>query len=94
VTDLPELQADAVAAAAAADDLDELDEVRVRFTGKRSPLVDLAAGDARPGTPEERKARGQQLNAFKAAFATAYDARHAELAAAALRARLEGSGST
>ncbi len=59
-------------------DLDALDEVRVRFTGKRSPLVELQQG-MRDLTPDERKERGQQLNAFRAAFSAAYDARRAEL---------------
>ncbi len=86
--DLPALQDEAVAAAADAADLDALDEVRVRFTGKRSPLADAQQG-MRELTPDQRKERGQQLNAFKAAFGAAYEARRAELAALALRARLE-----
>ncbi|MEX1177603.1 MAG: phenylalanine--tRNA ligase subunit alpha [Nitriliruptor sp.] len=88
MTDLSELQADATAAVAEAADLEALDEVRVRFTGKRSPLAELQQG-MRDLTPDQRKARGQELNAFKAAFAAAYDARREELAAAALRSRLE-----
>jgi phenylalanyl-tRNA synthetase alpha chain len=88
VTDLTELQDAATSAAAAATDLDALDEVRVRFTGKRSALVEAQQGMRDLG-PEERKTRGQQLNAFKAAFAAAYEARRDELAAAQLRARLE-----
>jgi phenylalanyl-tRNA synthetase alpha chain len=88
VTDLTELQDAATSAAAAAADLDALDEVRVRFTGRRSALVEAQQGMRDLG-PEERKTRGQQLNAFKAAFAAAYEARRDELAAAQLRARLE-----
>jgi phenylalanyl-tRNA synthetase alpha chain len=88
VTDLTELQDAATAEAARAADLDALDEVRVRFTGKRSALVEAQQG-MRDLSPDERKTRGQQLNAFKAAFAAAYEARREELAAAELRARLE-----
>jgi phenylalanyl-tRNA synthetase alpha chain len=88
VTDLTELQDAATAEAARATDLDALDEVRVRFTGKRSALVEAQQG-MRDLSPDERKTRGQQLNAFKAAFAAAYEARRDELAAAELRARLE-----
>ncbi|MEX1162307.1 MAG: phenylalanine--tRNA ligase subunit alpha [Nitriliruptor sp.] len=88
MTDLNELQDEATRAASDASDLDALDEVRVRFTGKRSPLAELQQG-MRDLTPDERKERGQQLNAFKAAFAAAYDARRDQLAADALRARLE-----
>jgi phenylalanyl-tRNA synthetase alpha chain len=88
VTDLTELQDAATDAAARAADLEALDEVRVRFTGKRSPLVEAQQG-MRELSPDERRTRGQQLNAFKAAFAAAYEARRDELAAAELRARLE-----
>ncbi|MTV25607.1 phenylalanine--tRNA ligase subunit alpha [Nitriliruptoraceae bacterium ZYF776] len=86
--DLATLQTDALAAIADADDLDALDDVRVRFTGKRSPLVEIQ-GSMRDLDPAGRKALGQQLNAFRAAFQSAYDERHAALAGAALRARLE-----
>jgi phenylalanyl-tRNA synthetase alpha chain len=88
VTDLTELQDAATAAAARAADLEALDEVRIRFTGKRSALVEAQQG-MRDLSPDERKTRGQQLNAFKAAFTAAYEVRRAELAAAELRARLE-----
>lgn len=87
MTDLTELQDTAVAAAAQAPDLEALDEVRVRFTGKRSPLAEAQQGMRDLG-PDERRTRGQQLNAFKAAFAAAYEARREDLAATQLRARL------
>jgi phenylalanyl-tRNA synthetase alpha chain len=87
VSDLDTLQQDALEAIEAADDLDSLDEARVRFTGKRSALVGLQKGMRELG-PDERKARGQQLNAFRTAFQDAFEARRATLAAAALDARL------
>jgi phenylalanyl-tRNA synthetase alpha chain len=86
--DLAALEAEARDAVAAAGGLDALDEVRVRFTGKRSPLAEVQRS-MRDLTPDQRKQLGQQLNAYKAAFQAAYDARHAELAEAALAARLE-----
>ena len=86
--DIETLQLEAVAAVADAADLESLDNVRVRFTGKKSELVALQA-TMRDKTPEERKELGQGLNAFKSAFQTAFDARNDELAAAALRRRLE-----
>jgi phenylalanyl-tRNA synthetase alpha chain len=87
VSDLDTLQQDAIEAIEAADDLDALDEARVRFTGKRSALVGLQKGMRELG-PDERKARGQQLNAFRTAFQDAFEVRRASLAAAALDARL------
>jgi phenylalanyl-tRNA synthetase alpha chain len=73
--------------ATGADDLDGLEAVRVRITGKRSPLATIQAR-LRDLAPDERKALGQQVNGFRAAFQRAFDARHAELADAALGARL------
>ncbi len=85
--DLDTLRHDALEAIAAADDLEALDEVRVRFTGRRSELValqkTLGGLDA-----DARKARGQELNAFRAAFQERFDARRDELGAEALAARL------
>jgi phenylalanyl-tRNA synthetase alpha chain len=88
VTDLDALQRDALAAIAAAEDLDDLERVRVTFTGKRS---ELAAAQKGMGSldADERRRRGQALNAFRQAFTSAFDERHEQLSAAALRARLE-----
>jgi phenylalanyl-tRNA synthetase alpha chain len=88
VTDLDTLAEEALADLAAAADLDVLDEVRVRFTGKRSALTGLQKA-MRDLSPEERRTRGQAINAFRATFQAAYDARREDLAAAALTARLE-----
>jgi phenylalanyl-tRNA synthetase alpha chain len=87
VSDLDTLQREALEAIEAAADLDALDEVRVRFTGKRSALVGLQKS-MRDLTPDERKARGQQLNAFRSAFQEAFDARREAFAAVALDTRL------
>jgi phenylalanyl-tRNA synthetase alpha chain len=88
VKDIDQLQAEAVAAVAAAQDLDALDEIRVRFTGKRSELAGIQA-TMRDLSPDERKTLGQGLNAFREAFQSAFDGRREQLASAALRARLE-----
>ena len=88
MNDLDALQRDALAAIEAAEHLDDLDEVRVRFTGKRSELSAIQKGMGELD-PEERKARGQALNAFRQAFQAAFDARHEQLQGAALRERLE-----
>ncbi len=88
MSDLEALQHEALTAVDAADSLDELDRVRVRFTGKRSQLAVLQKG-MRELSPEERRARGQALNAFRDAFQAAYDTRYQQLQAEALRSRLE-----
>ncbi len=88
MTTLDELEPRALAAIDAADDLDALDELRVTFTGKRSELAAIQA-TMRDLAPEERKALGQQLNAFRARFQDAFDARRAALEEVALSARLE-----
>lgn len=86
--DLDRLQQQALAAIADADDVAALDDVRVRFTGRRSDLVAIqkTMGSL---SPDDRKELGLGLNAFKQAFEAAYDARHAELAATALEAQIE-----
>ncbi len=85
---LEQLRVDAVAAAREAADLDALEDVRVRFTGRKSPLADV---QKQMGSldDEGRKQLGQALNAFKQEFQGAFDARRDELAAAELRERLE-----
>ncbi|MFA9429104.1 phenylalanine--tRNA ligase subunit alpha [Egicoccus sp. AB-alg2] len=88
MTDLETLQRDALAAVERAGDLDALDEARVRFTGKKSDLVTIQKG-MRELSPDERKERGKQLNAFRDTFQRAFDARRDELASVALRERLE-----
>jgi phenylalanyl-tRNA synthetase alpha chain len=88
VTTLDELEPRALAAIDTAHDLDALDEVRVTFTGKRSDLVGIQ-GTMRDLTSEQRKELGQRLNAFRARFQEAFDARRAALEEVALTARLE-----
>ncbi len=88
MSDLENLREDALAAVAAADDVDELEQVRVQFTGRKSPL---AAIQKTMGSldPEDRKQLGKELNAFKDAFGAAFDERRGALESAALQARLE-----
>jgi phenylalanyl-tRNA synthetase alpha chain len=87
VVDIHDLHAEALAAVAAAADLAALDDVRVRFTGRKS---DLTAIQKTLGQldPDERRDLGQAINAFKAAFQAAYDERRDALEAVALRDRL------
>ena len=86
--DLDTLRDDALAAVAAADDLDALEAARVRFTGRKSDLTTIQkqlGGLA----PDERRELGQAVNAFKREFQEAFDARQATLAEQALHQRLE-----
>jgi len=85
--DLDSLKAAILDEVTAATDLDTLDAVRVSALGKKGRVTahmkELGRMD-----PETRKAAGQRLNAIKDAVQQAIDARKAELAEAALEARL------
>jgi phenylalanyl-tRNA synthetase alpha chain len=89
VTEIDQLRRDATAAVAAAGSLEELDEVRVAYTGKRSELVAWQR-TMRDLDPEERKVRGQAINAFKAAVEQAIEQRREQLSRARLEERLAG----
>ncbi|MFT5223469.1 MAG: phenylalanyl-tRNA synthetase alpha chain [Glaciecola sp.] len=85
---LSSIAADAIAAVAAAATLQELEDVRVRFTGRKSALGDV---QKMMGKLDDagRKELGQALNRFKGDFQRAFDARDEELSNAVLGARLE-----
>ncbi|HSK23499.1 MAG TPA: phenylalanine--tRNA ligase subunit alpha [Egicoccus sp.] len=89
MTDLQTIERDALSAVAAADSVEALDDVRVRYTGKKSDLVGIQQ-QMRDLDDEGRKQLGQQLNAFRSTFQAAFEARQEELGSAAIRARLEG----
>ena len=78
---------DAEAAIAAAGTLGELDEVRVRFLGRRGRITaeSRAVGTLAPGLRPEA---GKRLNDGRQAIRDALDARKAALAAEALRSKL------
>ena len=78
--DLRATHAEAMAAFAAAADLDELDAARTTHLGKRSALAGI---QRRFGslTPEERKVLGEQVNAARAALVAAEARRRAALEA-------------
>ena len=84
---IPGLVRDAEAAIAAAGTLGELDEVRVRFLGRRGRITaeSRAVGTLAPGLRPEA---GKRLNDAMRAVRAALDARKAALAAQALRSRL------
>lgn len=82
------LKAELLAAVDGAADMAALEEVRVAALGKKGRITALM-GDMRTLTPEERKERGQALNALKDAVAEALDARRAVLKRAEMARRLE-----
>jgi phenylalanyl-tRNA synthetase alpha chain len=85
--DLARARADALAAAAAAPDLDALKALEAEVLGKRGPLARAKAGlGALPA--EERPAAGRAVNDAMLEVQGAFDARRAELAAGARRLQL------
>jgi phenylalanyl-tRNA synthetase alpha chain len=85
--DLDSLKRELLDAAAAADSLAALEELRVAALGKKGRVTQMMKTlGALP--PDERREAGQALNTVKDALAAALDARKEDLAEAALEARL------
>jgi len=82
------LKAELLAQVEAAADLAALEDVRVAALGKKGRITDEMK-NLGALSPDERKARGQALNALKDAVAAAIETRKADLARAALATRLE-----
>ena len=88
MSDIPSLQSDILAEIAAAHDEAALEAVRVAALGKKgrvSELLKTLGGMS----PEERKVQGPLLNGLRDRVTAAIAARKAELAEAALEARLK-----
>ena len=87
MSQVTELQQRALAAIESSDDLRELDELRVRFLGKKgevtAQLKTLGGME-----PEQRKAFGQALNALRDTLNQAITERRSTLEAATLEQRL------
>ena len=85
--DLSALEQQAEQAIAAAADLPALDEIRVRYLGKKGLLTEQLKGlGSLPA--EERPAAGQRINKVKQAIQTRIEARREALAQARLDAQL------
>ena len=84
---ISELRAAGEAAIADAPDTTELEDVRVRFLGRKAELPNLLRGVAQL-PPEERGQVGRAANEARKALEAAIEARAAELAAAELDSRL------
>ncbi len=85
--ELDKLQQEALAAIEQAADERALDEVRVRFLGKKGLLTQQMKGLGQLA-PEQRKEMGQALNVAKQTLQQAIEARRAELQRAALEKKL------
>ena len=84
-----QIQAEALAAVEAADTEATLEEARVKFLGKKSPLNALA-GEMRNLSNEEKPKLGAALNAARHAIGAALDTRKQSLQDAADAASVEG----
>ena len=91
---LLKLRDEALAAIAGVSDAGAIQEMRVRYLGKKSELSRVLGGLGKLPTVEERRAMGALGNEIKQAITQALDAREAELAAAELEARTRPSAST
>lgn len=87
--DLDKIGADALAAVEGAGDLRALDEIRVRYLGKKGEISQLLKGLGRLPA-EQRPAAGARINVVRDRVQEAIDARRDALQRAALEARLAG----
>ena len=85
--DLEQLKDDGLKAVEQAGDLKQLDEVRVRFLGKKGAITDLMKGLGKL-SPEERPKAGQAINEVKQAIQQAIEGRKEALETEALNAKL------
>ncbi|GHC27282.1 phenylalanine--tRNA ligase subunit alpha [Aidingimonas halophila] len=85
---LSKLVADARSAIAEAQDMASLDEVRVRYLGKKGEITSLLKGLGQL-PPEERPAVGERINQAKQSLGDELETRRQSLQQAALQARLE-----
>lgn len=86
--DLQDMQDNAAAQIAAAADSIALEELRVSLLGKKGAITEqMKTLGALP--PDERKARGAELNILKDQISALLDARKSELALQELNAKLE-----
>ena len=87
MTDLSTLETDTLASIATADDEPALDQARVAALGKKGTISALLSTLGKMA-PDERKARGAEINVLKDKVLAAFEARRDTLREAALAARL------
>ncbi len=86
-TNLAEILSQALTELASANDLPQLDAVRVHYLGKKG-LITLQMKELGALDPQQRREMGQIINQAKERFQTELDARKTALETAALAARL------
>ncbi len=86
---LLQLRDEALAAIAGAQDLGSLQEMRVRYLGKKSDISKVLSGLGKLPTVEERKAMGALGNEIKQAIQQAMEEREEALRRAEMAARLK-----
>jgi phenylalanyl-tRNA synthetase alpha chain len=84
---IAQLEQEAMAAIAAASSTQELEDVRIRYLGRKAELPNLLRGVAQL-PPDQRAATGKAANQARQALEAAIDAKVAELGTAELDARL------
>lgn len=84
---IEEILTQALQALANANDLNQLDQVRVNYLGKKG-LFTLQMKELGSLEPEQRKAAGQVINTARDSFQEALEARKTDLESAELNARL------
>jgi phenylalanyl-tRNA synthetase alpha chain len=85
---IAQIESEALDAIAAAPGTEALEEVRIRFLGRKAELPNLLRGVAQLG-PQERAATGKAANQARQKIDAAIEARGGELARSELDARLE-----
>ena len=87
MSDLEDILSTAQSAVAGAGDSSALDDVRVKYLGKKGELTGLLKGLGKL-SPEERPAAGAEINTAKEALQESISARKADLDNAAINAQL------
>ncbi|MEX2562649.1 MAG: phenylalanine--tRNA ligase subunit alpha [Nitriliruptoraceae bacterium] len=87
MANIDEIHSAALAAIAAAEDVEALDAVRVTYTGRRSELSALQR-ELGSMSDDQKREIGRSVNEFKAAFSAAFERRSDELGRAELDARI------
>lgn len=85
---IEEVRAQAIQAVAEAKDLNELNQIRVQYLGKKGLIQDMMK-EMKDLPKEEKPAFGQKVNAVKSEVSEAVETRQAELAKLATAAKLE-----
>jgi phenylalanyl-tRNA synthetase alpha chain len=85
---LDAIRQEAQTAIAAAESLDQLEQLRVKYMGKKGPIPQVLGGMGKLD-PAERPRIGAHANEVKAAIQTDLDRKKTDLQAAVIRAQLE-----